>query len=37
MYSMEDYHVKSSMSYPAAILSMAISVCIALLPFLIIT
>ena len=29
MYSMEDYHVKSSMSYPAAVLSMAISVRIA--------
>ena len=27
VYAIEDYHVKSSMSYPAAILSMAISVC----------
>ena len=28
VYAIEDYHVKCSMSYPAAILSMAISVCV---------
>lgn len=28
VYAIEDYHVKCSMSYPAAILSMGISVCV---------